>query len=369
MDVVCFSDNCWDFIWQRHQNLLTRFPDKWKILFIEPTSLPILLKQPKRVFIRKEKNIIIASLPSLPLVDRIKNLRWINDYLILTWLYTILKLCRMKEPILFYYEPRFSSLIGKLNEKLVVYDCIDDKLAFSNVPKWIKIYLDILIEKSHLIFVTSSSLYRKIGKKRKHNVYLIGNAVDTALFGKAMMDIAIPEDVKRVKKPVVGYVGTIDEWLDFDLIKAIATACPDISIVLLGPVLPKAKNEVNALRGLGNIFFIGKKPYNTLPNYLKAFDVCMIPFKINKLTVSVNPVKLYEYLASEKNVVSTALPEVNTYEDVIYIAKDKEEFIDKIELALHKTPDIDKFSRVAEEHSWDRKAEEMVKLILKRCEE
>ena len=170
INIICFSDVYWDSIWQRHQNLLTRFPDNWKILFIEPTALPILLKQPKRIFLRKEKNITIASLPSLPLMDRIRKLQWINDYLILLWLRSILKLCDMKEPILFYYEPRFSSFIEKLNEKLVIYDCIDDKLAFSNVPKWMKICLDILIEKSHLIFVTSSNLYRKIAEKRKEDV-------------------------------------------------------------------------------------------------------------------------------------------------------------------------------------------------------
>jgi len=367
INIICFSDVYWDSIWQRHQNLLTRFPDNWKILFIEPTSLPILLKQPKRIFLRREKNIIIASLPSLPLIDRIRKLRWINDHLILLWLHLILKLNNIKETVLFYYEPRFSSLIGKLNEKLVVYDCIDDKLAFSNVPKWMKKYLDILIEKSHLIFVTSSSLYREIAEKRKEDVYLIGNGVDAALFKKAMMDIPIPEELKEVKKPVVGYIGAIDEWLDFDLIKTLAMAYPDISIVLLGPVFPKAKKEVNILKKFHNIFFVGKKSHDMLPEYLKAFDVCMIPFKVNKMTVSVNPVKLYEYLASGKNVVSTALPEFKKYEDNIYIAKDKKEFIDMIELALHTTPDTDKFSRVVEEHTWDRKVGEMVEIILRAC--
>jgi len=91
INIICFSDVYWDSIWQRHQNLLTRFPDNWKILFIEPTSLPILLKQPKRIFLRREKNIIIASLPSLPLIDRIRKLRWINDHLILLWLPVLLR--------------------------------------------------------------------------------------------------------------------------------------------------------------------------------------------------------------------------------------------------------------------------------------
>jgi len=365
IDIVCFSDVYWDSIWHRHQNILTRFPDNWNILFIEPTSLPTLLKRPKHIFLRREKNIIIASLPSLPLIDRIKELRWLNDYLILLWLHLLLKLTCIKRPVLLYYEPRFSSLIKKLNELLVIYDCIDDKLAFSSVPKWMKIYLDNLIDNAHLIFVTSSNLYRKIAEKRKDNVYMIGNGVDPALFKKAMMDIAIPKDVKEVKKPIVGYVGTIDDWLDFSLVRAFAKAYPGISFVFLGPVIPKVKKEIKILRKFHNIFIIGEKPHKMLPNYLKAFDVCIIPFKINELTISVNPVKFYEYLASGKNVVSTALPEIERYKEILYMARDEREFIDNIGLALSTAPDTDKFSRVVDEHRWDRKAGEMAKLILK----
>jgi hypothetical protein len=256
-------------------------------------------------------------------------------------------------------------LIKKLNELLVIYDCIDDKLAFSSVPKWMKIYLDNLIDNAHLIFVTSSNLYRKIAEKRKDNVYMIGNGVDPALFKKAMMDIAIPKDVKEVKKPIVGYVGTIDDWLDFSLVRAFAKAYPGISFVFLGPVIPKVKKEIKILRKFHNIFIIGEKPHKMLPNYLKAFDVCIIPFKINELTISVNPVKFYEYLASGKNVVSTALPEIERYKEILYMARDEREFIDNIGLALSTAPDTDKFSRVVDEHRWDRKAGEMAKLILK----
>lgn len=265
MDIICFSDIWWDFSWQRHQNILTRFPKNWKILFVEPTSIPILIKEPRRIFLRRRDNIVIASLPRLPLIDKIKKLRWINDRIVLLWLNAIMKLESIKEPILFYYEPRFSSLIDKLNKRLVVYDCIDDKIAFPNVPKWMKIYIDILVNKSDIIFVTSSNLQKKIEKKRTDNIYLIGNGVNTELFKNAMTDISIPEDIKMVKKPIVGYIGIIDDWFDFDIVKDISNTYPEISIVLLGPISPKARDDANMLKKCHNIFFIGKKPHKILP--------------------------------------------------------------------------------------------------------
>lgn len=365
MDIVCFSDICWDSLWQRHQNIMTRFPHSWTILFIEPTSLIVLFRDPARIIPRRDNNILIVSLPTVPLIDRARRLRRINDLLILTWVRVFLKLQHIKAPILFYYEPRFSSLIGKLNEVLVVYDCVDDRPSFSGVPRWIKLYIDILVEKSDIIFVTSHNLYNKILEQRRDDVYLVGNGVDAEHFKMAMTDIPIAEDIKNLRRPIMGYIGTIDDWLDFDLIETIAFERPDISVVLMGPVLSRAKDSAKKLAKLKNVFFIGKRPYAVLPYYLKAFDVCIIPFKINNLTTCVNPVKLYEYLASGKNIVSTCLPELDMYKDIVFIAKDKLEFINMAEKALHIKPDINKISTIVDKNSWDEKADEMVKIISK----
>jgi hypothetical protein len=363
IDIVCFSDIWWDHAWQRHQNILTRFPKEWRVLFIEPTSLPILIKEPKRVFLRKIDNITIVSLPTLPLIDRIKDLRWINDCIILLWLNVIIRLKRISKPILLYYDLRFSSLIEKIDRKLVIYDCTDDKLAFSNVPKWMKIYLDILIYNADIIFVTSSNLQKKIEEKRKDDVFLIGNGVNTELFKKAMTDIPIPEDVKMIKKPIIGYIGAMDSWFDFDIVKDISEKYPNMSIVLLGPIFPGAKCEIDMMRKYHNVIFVDKKPQELLPNYIRTFDICIIPFKINDLTISVNPIKLYEYMASGKNIISTNMPEAEKYKDIIYVTNSKKEFVDSIEKVLYKIPDIDKLLRIAENHDWNIKTKAMVELI------
>jgi hypothetical protein len=368
IDIVCFSDIFWDALWQRHQQLFTRFPSNWRILFIEPTSIPVLLLQPRRFFSRKCLNIEIVSLPSIPLIDKVKNLRGINNALISLWLRLLLKKKRMRDPVLFYYEPRYSTLIGKFRERLVIFDYIDDKLAFSNVPSWMKSYLDNLIKKANLIFVASSYLHKRILKTRKNDVYLISNGVDVNHFKKAMDDIPIPEDIMHIKKPIIGYIGALSDWVDFGIIKAISREYPELSVVLIGPEFSSVKSEIEALKQYPNIFILGAKPYEILPNYLKAFDVCIIPFKINELTLSSNPIKFYEYISSGKNVVSVNLPEIKVFDNTIYVADNLEEFLQFIQVSLNEKVDIEKYLKIAEENTWDKKAEKVVELITRKLE-
>lgn len=356
IDIVCFSDIFWDAVWQRHQNILTRFPNDWKILFIEPTSLIILLREPRRFFSRHLDNITIVSLPTLPLIDKVKSLRFVNDSIVLCWLRFIFMLEKIRSPTLLYYEPRFSSLIGRLGERMVAYDCVDDKMTFSKVPPWIKIYMEHLIYKANVIFVTSDRLYQKMCSYGAENVYLVGNGVDVDHFTKAMSDVVpIPDDIKELSSPIIGYFGVIDEWMDINLVIEIASAYPTASILLIGPVLLKPHESLYELKKCRNVFLIGKKPYDVLPYYLKAFNVCIIPFKINELTKSVNPIKLYEYMAGGKNIVSTALPELEKYRDTVNIAIDSKDFIRKIDIAMAKKPDIEILNTIIRENTWDNK--------------
>lgn len=366
LDIVCFSDIFWDALWQRHQHLFTRFPSNWRILFIEPTSIPVLLMQPKRLFARKHLNTDIVSLPSIPLIDRFDNLRWVNDSLVSFWLRLLLKKKNMKEPVLFYYEPRYSTLIGKLQEKMVILDYIDDKLAFSNVPAWMKIYLDSLIKKANLIFVASSYLHKNILKIRTDNVHLIGNGVDVNHFRKAMTGIPIPDDIKHIKRPIVGYIGALSDWVDFDIIRAISREYPDLSIVLIGPKFPSVESEIDSLKQHPNIFILGEKLYEILPNYLKAFDVCIIPFKINDLTLGSNPIKFYEYISSGKKVISINLPEVRRFDNVIHVADNLDEFLQFVPVSLSEKANIGELLKITEGNTWDRKSEQMVKLIIQK---
>ncbi|MEG3072228.1 MAG: glycosyltransferase [Candidatus Syntrophopropionicum ammoniitolerans] len=118
-----------------------------------------------------------------------------------------------------------------------------------------------------------------------------------------------PPELQTLQGPVVGYVGAISAWFDQEMLAAAAHAHPEWSFVLVGPV----DTDVSLLDSLPNVRLTGHKPYSVLPAYLKGFDVTVIPFKINALTTGVNPVKLYEYLAAGRPIVSSDLPEVRAF--------------------------------------------------------
>jgi len=365
MDVICFSDINWDYLWSRNQQLLTRFPKDWRIIYVQPSFSDVMIKHPTQVLPRQVRNNIRAvSLPTIPLFDKLAILRKINNLLIVFWTRIFMKIYNIKSPIVIIYEPRFSCAVGKLNELSICYETIDDRLEFIGVPGWIESHIDFLIEKADLIIVSSQYLHNKLLEKRRHNIFLVGNGVDVEHFKKARENIEISSDICDIKKPILGYVGTIGEWFDFQLIEAVLKKFSNLSIVLIGPIFPEQRNGINRLRkSYPNFYALGKKPYNSLPNFIRAFDACILPFKINELTRSVNPNKLYEYLAAGKPVISTALPEVQKYDETVYVAENYEEFLSYISKALTSTHDSKKSLRIAYENTWDKRAKELIKII------
>ncbi|ODS39746.1 MAG: hypothetical protein A7315_10545 [Candidatus Altiarchaeales archaeon WOR_SM1_79] len=275
-----------------------------------------------------------------------------------------MKIYNIKNPVVIIYEPRFSCVVGKLNELLICYEVADDRLEFTQVPRWIKNNIDFLIQKADLVTIASRYLYDKLVKKRRHNIFLVGNGVEVEHFKKARKNVEIPSDICDIKKPIVGYTGAIGEWFDFQLIENILKNYPDFSIVLIGPTFPEQRIEIDRLKkSYTNFYALGKKSYNLLPNFIRAFNVCLIPFKINELTRGVNPNKLYEYLAAGKPVISTALPEVKKYNETIYVAENYGEFLSYINKALTSAHDLEKFFKIADENTWQEKAKEIMKII------
>jgi hypothetical protein len=367
MNILCFSDINWDFPWSRNQQIMTRFPDHWKIIYVQPSFIRLLIGKPLRAFPRHvRKNIIAVSFPIIPFFDRLAIVRKINRFLIVFWARFFVALYNFKDPNIIIYEPRFSCVIGKIRDCLVCYKVLDDRMEFLGIPRWINDNIDFLTDKADIIVTSSLRLFDKFKRNKEQDIFLVGNGVEVEHFKKARDNIEIPEDMNSLEKPILGYIGTIGEWFDFKLIEGILLFYPNISIVLIGPIFPKQKVEIDRLKKAhSNFFALGKKPYDILPNYIKGFDACIIPFKINKLTLSVNPNKLYEYLAGGKPVISVALPELRKYKDIVYLAENHDEFIFQVKTALTSKHDLKKFMKIAEENTWDDKAKIVVDLIEK----
>ena len=210
------------------------------------------------------------------------------------------------------------------------------------------------IRAADISFATSKELVRKLTTFSGHEVQYLPNAADVGLFTRAFeLELPIPLDIKHLPKPIIGYTGNICQRMDYALLQKICSEYSDASVVLVGPKNFYAHTEID-LDSIPNLHFTGAKSIEQLPGYLRHFDVVILPFLINELTKSIYPLKINEYLASGKPVVSTAFSEdMETFGDVVYLADNHDTFLKKIQIALEKD-DISADKRVerAKSNSW-----------------
>lgn len=259
----------------------------------------------------------------------------------------------IEKPVVLTTFPNTADYVRAFGEAVHIYYCVDD---FTNWPgvdkKLIKSMEDSLIERCDIVFATSRELCIRKERNGKKPVLLF-HGVDFEHFNMSRKE----DELTDIPKPIIGFFGAVSSWLDFNLIKGIASKRPEWSFVFLGAV----DTDVSLLAGIRNIYLNGMVPYEKLPSYAAAFDVGIIPFQVNELTASVNPLKLLEYLACGLPVVSTALPEVLKFSDVVYIAENAGGFISAIEKALSENSGNLKSRRVeiAKSYSWAAVAERL----------
>jgi glycosyltransferase involved in cell wall biosynthesis len=263
--------------------------------------------------------------------------RQINALLLRASLWYYRKQLGMKDFQLWTFVPTMVELAGKMGEKALIYYCVDEWSKFSFMDSEAMRSMEIrLLQKAAIVFVTADHLYRdKVQFNR--NTFLVEHGVDHEHFSRAHNEyLDTPMDIRIIKKPILGFFGLIHEWIDLDLIEHVAKVKPEWSIVLIG----KSSVDVSRFQRYANVHFLGQKSYATLPAYCKVFDVGLIPFVINELTLNVNPIKLREYLSAGLPVVSTALPEVEKYSAIVSIAHSGTEFVALIQKAfLNDSPE------------------------------
>ena len=260
------------------------------------------------------------------------------------------------DPVLFVSFPTWQPLASRL-KKLgcpVVFDVLDDFGQFSNVSSARAGEERKLAAEADLVLATSGALYEKCSRYG-NNVLMLPNAGDPGHFGAAPPEAPLSGH----PRPVVGYFGAISDWFDADLVRYLAEQRPGYTFVLIGHTFGA---DTSALE-LDNVDLLGEKPYADLPAYLHGFDACIIPFKDTELIRATHPVKIYEYLAAGKPVVSSDMPELRPMSDVCYLASSKEDFAAKLDEALsEQDPDAaGKRTEFAGRNTWDARFSELRK--------
>jgi len=293
----------------------------------------------------------------------------INRTLILAQVSYYQKKLNLENPILWSFLPNVASLFGCVGEKLSLYYITDDFTQFSGYPgNAIDMMETFLIEKCDVVIASAKRLAERKSRDGK-DIIVVRHGVDHKHFAQALSlsPEDWPADIKDIKRPIVGFYGEINHWLDLNMLAEAARKKPGWSFVLLGRIAVEV-GDVRFLTQLPNVHYLGQKKFEELPAYCAAFDVALIPMKINELTLNVNPLKLREYLAAGVPVVSSPLPEVLAYGDGVKFATTSEEHVKAVEEILRQdrkrlAPILSQ--RVAND-SWDAKVEEISKIIENR---
>lgn len=271
----------------------------------------------------------------------------------------------MRNPILYVWYPSFVDVIGEFNESLVVYHCYDEYASFTDQNQEEKEQIirqeKQLLERAHIVFTASEELYER---KRlfNSNTFVVRNAVDYKLFSQAQLETTkVPVDILAIPRPIIGCVATSTSSMDLALLREVFTAHPEWSFVFVGVENPdgaRVDEELSSFQQLPNVYFIGRRRLVEIPHYLKACDVCVIPWILHDATlVSSSPLKLYEYLAAGKPVICKPLPLISYLDGVISFAEGKDEWSEAIERALRQenSEKIEERQAIARRNTWDQR--------------
>lgn len=368
--IVVHSHLRWDFVWQRPQQILSRMAAQAPVLFIEE---PIFLDDvaDPRLDISVPFANVFRAIPRLPAPLRddadgaTAIVRSLAQDVIAGRLSGL-----FANPIHWFYSPATApAMLGAFNEIAVVYDCMDElaqfRFAHPDLPRRER----LLLANADIVFTGGRKLYE--AKRRFHrNVHFFGCGVDVAHFGKARLEeTEVPTDIADLPRPIFGYFGVVDERIDYELIEQLAAHNPASSVVIVGPVV---KVDPAALPKGGNIHWLGKREYDVLPNYVKGFDVCLMPFALNEATEFINPTKTLEYMAARKPIVSTAVADVvRNFTPIVRIAKSAAEFVTLATRAA-RNPDLVLLAegvRKAGSASWENIVGNMQTLIAAAIDE
>ncbi|HEY7517076.1 MAG TPA: glycosyltransferase [Methylomirabilota bacterium] len=319
------------------------------------------LGQLTRGLVRVNANLHVVSplavpLPGVPGMDRL------NATLVAGSIRHFARRAGLTRPILWTFLPNTVGLVGRLGESRVIYHCVDEYSAFAGVPRdALRRMEQALVRRADLVLASSETL---AAERRSLNprTHFVSHGVDVAHFAQALdATLAPPADAGDLPRPVVGFFGLIAEWIDLELLAEIARRRPSWTVVMIG----KATVDTAPLRALPNVRLLGQKPYAMLPAYCRAFDVGLIPFRVDALTVRANPLKLREYLAAGLPVVSSDLPEVRKYAGLARLATGVDEFVAAIEAALADRGETAARSRLAAmaHESWEARVEQISELI------
>jgi glycosyltransferase involved in cell wall biosynthesis len=388
-DIIYISSIEWDFLWQAHQEIARRLAGAGnRVLYIENTGIRRPgLKDTKRVASRLSRwvkslrsggvrevaeNIFVYSPLVLPPFGPTWQ-RLLNRFVFLRQLRGIVRSLGLKDCLLWTYLPTDTAVdiirAHRTKRGLVVYYSVADFSHLTGRVKQLEKSEKELVGLSDLVFATCSELATRLSVKGG-SAHIFPPGVDMSAFPEetesgpdAKVDLL---ELSKLPRPIIGYVGGLHRFVDYDLIAALAKSRPAWSWVLVGA----HQVSLDRVNGLPNVHLLGQRRHDELARHLFYFDVCLVPYINSREISTVTPTKINEYLAAGKAVVATNLPtvaEFNAKHQVLNIAPPTvHDFLQAIEsqLLMAHEPQIKAVRRqIAMLSDWQLRLEKMSELI------
>lgn len=350
-----------------------------------------LFQRPQHIALNLAKQKCLVFYEVTHFTDKIRGIKKANDNLVLInlenksvqkLLFTKLKNTN-KPKYIQIYSTDWNMKLEELKKYIqsgykIIYEYIDEinpiLSGTKEIPVNIKEKYEYMLQdkKNVFVVVTADKLKQDIEQKRgKEKLVFACNGVDYEHYQNIDKDFKFDDGFQKIldeKKPIIGYYGAFASWFDYNCIKNLAIKRPEYNIVLIGTKYDNSL-EKSKIEEMKNIYFLGARDYKILKNYAAKFDVCTVPFIINDITKATSPLKIFEYMALSKPIVTTAMDECKKYKS-IFIAKNSQEFVELIDkaLKLNKQTDIEYFKTLEQEaleNTWENKARKIINLLKK----
>ena len=373
-DMIFVSLENWDEVWRRNQFLcaaLTRRFPRMKILFVGlPRNVSHDLRHGKVGAWREKATWTVPGYPNITVTHALKLLpdtitvgRRFNEWMTRRQIRSLVNALGIKDSLLWLNPHSAVHMAGRIKARATIYDITDDWAmapSFSDAERNRIVEQDReLCRRADLVIVCSEALEAS-RQGRCKRLQLLPNGVDSAHYA------AIPDRTQNGAhpRPVFGYTGTIHaDRFDVELVINLARAFAHGSVVLVGPdhLTPAEKAR---LAWPGNIHMTGPVAYAQIPEVMAQFDVCIVPHVESKFTNSLNPLKLWEYLASGKPIVSTAVAGFRSFPHLCRIATGPEAFVRECGRALEEDgAKINERRAEAQKHSWDHRCDRLLEAL------
>jgi glycosyltransferase involved in cell wall biosynthesis len=306
-----------------------------------------------RGLLQPEPNLHVLAPLYLPAYGS-EVVRRANGELLRLQIVAALRRLGMRRPIAWSFLPSAAPVAGRLGESLLVYHVVDEFSAFSDASAHVAELERRLLRRADLVIASSERL---LVAKRALNprTVLVRHGVDHAHFARALDPaLPVPEPLRALPRPVVGFFGLLADWIDLPLVRRVADAYPHASVVLLG----KVATSLEPLSGARNVHVFGRRPYAELPAWCRGFDVALTPFRRNELALAANPLKAREYVAAGLPNVCTDLPELRRIPGCT-VTRTETEFVAAVGQAMRAGGPDPSRSALVQGEGWEAKVEEI----------